>query len=238
MVEQFQESLAVSASLEDQVKTLQKENKDLKEQLKMFSPRSRQENVGSYNRDLHRSELGTAREDYSSVNGHPETRHQTDTLRRLTDYDRDNGSQQAVIENSRYTSGGASRTSRFRQQPDITRGRSDVFGSEGPEMSPRTERSRSRESRSRQRYTTADDVQAGISGLDYRVSIPKRSHSSDSIRNVFPDGSRSKVSPSQERESHEMDRRYESLHHSGNVILTVFILDGSISSKLFFLEVQ
>ena len=249
MLEGFQESQAVSASLKDQVKTLEQENKDLKEKLRTLSPRSRQENVTSYTSNVYssRSEVGTRRQDYSSVNGYPDT----DTFRHRTENDRDRTSNvrlpydghQPVIEH-------ASRTNRSRQQSELTRNRldlenfpsrheglqdrlgspryrSDIYGSERYEMPPRAEISRSRESRSRQRLTTADDDTLGISNPDYTRVLHRRSHSSDSIRNAFPDGPRSRISPSQERKSQELDRRskHESRsHHSGKVILTVFIL--------------
>jgi hypothetical protein len=72
---------------------------------------------------------------------------------------------------------------------------------------------RSRGSIRQRRCTTADDVTSQISDHDYRYLLPPRSHSSDSIKNEFPDATRSKISPSH-------------LYHS----LTLFILDSSISS--------
>jgi hypothetical protein len=55
---------------------------------------------------------------------------------------------------------------------------------------------RSRGSIRQRRCTTADDVTSQISDHDYRYLLPRRSHSSDSIKNEFPDATRSKISPS------------------------------------------
>ena len=248
ILEELQNSLAVSASLEDQVQTLKKENSDLKEKLKSLSPRSRQENVTSYTRDLYtsRSEVGTRWQDYSSVNGYSDG----DTFQRLTADDRDltgnvrrpYDGYQPVIEHSRHRRERNSLTNRSRPQSEITRNRlafenfpsgheglperlgsprdrTDIFGSERSAKPPREERSRSREPRSRQRFTTADDDTLGVSNPDYTRVLHRRSHSSDSIRNAFPDGSRSRISPSQERDSQELDRRSKREsrpHYSGS----------------------
>ncbi len=265
LVEEFQESLAVSASLKDQVQTLQKENKDVKEKLKILSSLSRQENLTSSTRDLYpaRTDVGTSRQDHTSINGYPERQQydglesQTDTLRRLSDNDRypmrdltSNSrhlydSHRPVLENSRYQSERTSPTNRSRPQYETTqthfdsrlgnfrsgyeglgdrlespRDRSDILGSQSSETRTRVERPRSRESRSRQRFTTPDDVTSGITDHDYRYLLPKRSHSSDAVRKDFSHGTRSKTSPSQERGSPELERRNRSgLHHSSKITL-------------------
>ena len=283
VLEKCQEYLAVSASLKDQVQTLEKENKDLKEKLKILTP-SRQANLTSgdhypSSRQDH-SSINTSRDhysssrpdhqDHSSINGYLDTNpshggHQFDSLQSQTDPLRHNSSNdrylptttrdsttntrypydshRPVLENSRAQTESTdhrtnrsrplSETARFesqldemlRDRPESRRGRSDIYGSESVETSPRVERSRSRESRSRRRFTTADDVTSRTSDHDYRHLLPKRSHSSDAIRNEFPDASRSKISPSQERGSQELDRRSKDrsrLYHSGKMKLSQF----------------
>ena len=162
-----------------------------------------------------------------------------------------------ALENSRYQSD--HRTNRSQTQPETIRTRFDIqpekyrsevegsqersesrrepsseYRSGRSETSPVAERHQSRDSRSRRRVTTADDA---VTGHDYRHVLPRRSHSSDAVRNAVLDGARSRISPSQERGSQELDKRSKDrsrLYHAGKLIL--YILDSSISSELFFLR--
>ena len=212
-MEKFQESLAVSASLKDQVQTLEKENKDVKEKLKNLSSLSRQENLTSSSRDLYpaRTDLGISRQDHTSINGYPERQQydglesQIDIVRWLSDNDRyttrdftsntrhSYDSPRLVLKNTRYQSGHTSPTNPSRPQSDD------------------------------------DDVTSGITDHDYRHLLPRRSRSSDSLRGEFSHGTQDATSPNQKRgvgRSQEMGRRgkYPSpLHHLGNVKLALRI---------------
>lgn len=152
------------------------------------------------------------------------TRDTTSTSRRPYD------SHRLAHESTRYQSETTDRrTNRSQTQPETTRTRLDIqpekyrselegsqersesrrepsseYGSERLQTSPVAERHRSRESRSRRRVTTADDV---MSGYDYRKVLSRRSHSSDAVRNGVLDGTGSRISPSQERGSQELDKR-------------------------------
>ena len=88
------------------------------------------------------------------------------------------------------------------------------------QTSSRIERSRSRELVSRRRFATAGDVTSAISDFS-KCFLPKRSRSSDAIRNKFPDATRNKISFSQERGSPELDRSKDRsrLYHSGKLKL-------------------
>ncbi|CAB4031746.1 E3 ubiquitin- ligase PDZRN3 [Paramuricea clavata] len=87
------------------------------------------------------------------------------------------------------------------------------------QTSSHIERSRSPDLVSWRRFTTAGDVTSAISDFSTYL-LPKRSRSSDAIRNEFLDATQSsKISPSQERGSQELDRRSKDrsrLHHSGS----------------------
>ena len=269
LFERWEESIAISASLKDQVKTMERENKDLKEKLSIFVTGSG--NRTSYRRVTDSTQTGrsleTSREDHSILNGYPATsesptsvareqfRHTDERLPSTSRYHRE--SYRPALENSRYQSD--HRTNRSQTQPETVRTRFDIqpekyrseaegsqersegrrepsseYRSERSETSPVAERHHSRDSRSRRRVTTADDV---VTGHDYRHVLPRRSHSSDAVRNAVLDGTRSRISPSQERGSQELDKRSKDrtrLYHAGKLILC--ILDSSISSRLFFLR--
>lgn len=259
LFERWEESIAISASLKDQVKTMERENKDLKEKLSIFL-------TGSGNRTSNRRvtdstltgrSLETSREDHSILNGYPATsesptlvareqfRHTDERLpnstRDVTSTSRHHrDSYRPALENSRYQSD--HRTNRSQTQPETIRTRFDIqpekyrsevevsqersegrrepsseYRSERSETSPVAERHRSRDSRSRRRVTTADDDV--VTGRDYRHVLPRRSHSSDAVRNAVLDGTRSRISPSQERGSQELDKRSKDrsrVYHAGN----------------------
>ena len=164
------------------------------------------------------------------------TRDTTSTSRRPYD------SHQPAFESTRHQSESTDRrTNRSRTQPETTRTRLDIqpekyrselegsqersesrrepsseYRPERFQASPVVERHGSRESRSRQRVTTADVV---VSGYDYRKVLPRRSHSSDAVRNGVLDGTGSRISPSQERGSQELDKRSKDrsrLYHAGD----------------------
>ena len=171
------------------------------------------------------------------------TRDTTSTSRRPYDSHRlAHESSRYQSESTRYQSETTDRrTNPLRTQPETTRTRLDIqpekyrselegsqersesrrepsseYGSQRFQTSPVAERHRSRESRSRRRVTTADNV---MSGYDYRKVLPRRSHSSDAVRNGVLDGTGSRISPSQERGSQELDKRSKDrsrLYHAGD----------------------
>ena len=263
-------SRAVSASLKDQVKALEKENKDLKDKLEL----SRQEQISKYTRGNYSSSpersLGTGREEQgtTSINGYLDTNESPSFVGRQqfdSRYSRYSPTDtQGCAENDRYLSNASrysssnsrspnddhrpsyesrrhqlesadsrethtrpesestrsrfdTRTNHQRSRSGRSRDRSDVYEFESSQISPRVEKHASRQSRSRERVRVSDGLSASeIPGVDYRSAYSRRSHSSDSVRNVFCDPD--KISPSQERGVQELDRRSKdrpSLHRTG-----------------------
>ena len=185
------------------------------------------------------SHTNTRRQNYDSDRNKPSLRRDPSPDARHP-YD----GHRSVLQNSRYRSQSADhRTSRSSPVSETTRTQfdtrvdnlrpghenlgdyrrdpSDVYGTDRYQYSPSANKPRSRESRQRQRHTTADKISSGTSPRDYsNQSFAKRSHSSDAIRNDFPDETRSKVSPNQDRESPERSRRSgSSVYYEGSVIL-------------------